>query len=177
MRIITGKFKKSNLYAVPGFTTRPTTDFSREVIFSVLGDVDNFVVLDLFAGSGALGLEALSRNADFIDFVEFSEKAIRTIFRNIEKLRCIENCRIHRRKVSAFLTKCEQKYDLILMDPPYSKNLVNKTISSIFSGGLLKPEGKIVIEHASLENLDSEWEKFIYYQKKYGKTTITVLVF
>ena len=88
MRIITGKFKKANLFTVPGKTARPTTDYIKEVIFSVISSCNGKNVLDLYAGSGSLGFEALSRNADFVDFVDFSDKSIKTMKRNIEKLKC-----------------------------------------------------------------------------------------
>ena len=177
MRIIAGKFKKANLFSVPGNTARPTTDYIREVIFSVLGDISSLTVLDLYAGSGSLGLEALSRGAEFTYFIEFSERSIRTIIRNIEKLRCTENCKINRKKVSAFLKICPKQFDLILMDPPYDKNLVNKTINLIMEYELLKPKGRIVIEHSVHEKLEEQWSKYISYDKNTGKTELTVLTF
>lgn len=177
MRIIAGKFKKANLYSVPGNTARPTTDYTREVIFSVLGDIANLTVLDLYAGTGSLGLEALSRNAEFADFVEFSEKSIRTIIRNIEKLRCSEDCKIYRKKVSAFLKTCPKKFNLILMDPPYDKNLINKTIDLILEYELLQPYGRIVIEYSFREELDEKWSRYISYDKNTGKSKLTVLTF
>ncbi len=86
MRIITGKFKKANLFAVPGNTARPTTDYIKEVIFSVIPSCEGKNVLDIYAGSGSLGFETLSRNALFVDFVDFSDKSIKTMKRNIVKL-------------------------------------------------------------------------------------------
>ena len=177
MRIIAGKFKKSNLFSVPGNTARPTTDFTREVIFSVLGDISDQTVLDLYAGSGSLGLEALSRGASFTDFIEFSEKSIRTILRNIEKLNCSEDCKIHRKKVSPYLKTCPKKFDLILMDPPYDKNLVNKTLELCHEFELLHPKGNIVIEHSVFEKLEDKWTDYISYHKKIGKSKLTVLTF
>lgn len=175
MRIIAGKFKKSNLSSVPGMTARPTTDYLRELVFSILGDVENCEFLDLFAGSGAVGLEALSRGADFVDFVDFSEKSIKTMIQNIQKLKCSENCRIHRKKVSAFLRSCDKKFDLIFLDPPYEKDLVNKTIEAIFEMKLLKPEGMIIVEHSQQEKLAEKWNDRLITQRIGGKTQITIL--
>lgn len=175
MRIIAGKYKKSNLFPVPGNTTRPTTDYLREVVFSILGNVEDWEVLDLYAGSGAVGLEALSRGAGFVDFVDFSQNSIKTMIRNIEKLKCKETCRIHRKKVSAFLRVCDKKFDLIFLDPPYEKDLVNKTLELIFEFSLLKPEGMIIVEHSRLEKPEAKWQERISSERSAGKTFLTIL--
>ncbi len=175
MRIITGKFKKANLFAVPGKTARPTTDYIKEVIYSVISSCSGKSVLDLYAGSGSLGFEALSRNAEFVDFVDFSDKSIKTMKRNIEKLKCTLQCKIHRKKVSAFLNSCEKKFDLIFLDPPYNKDLVNKTIEKIIENELLTKNGHVVIEHSPRENLLEKWEVITIYHKNYGSSDVTVL--
>ena len=175
MRIIAGKYKKSNLFTVPGSTTRPTTDYFREVVFSIIGDVNNLDILDLYAGSGSVGFEALSRGAGFIDFVDFSQKSIKTLIRNIEKFKCSTECRIHRKKVSAFLKVCDKKFDVIFLDPPYNKNLVNKTIELIVEFSLLKPDGIIIIEHSQDEKPDRKWQDKIIKERSGGKTFITIM--
>lgn len=98
MRIITGIYKGRKLSPVPGKTTRPTTSFNREVIFSVQQDYTGGYVLDLFAGTGSLGLEALSRGAVWVDFVEFAPAAIATLLANISHLGCGESCHLWRKK-------------------------------------------------------------------------------
>jgi len=175
MRIITGKFKKANLFAVPGKTARPTTDYIKEVIFSVITSISGKSVLDLYAGSGSLGFEALSRKADFVDFVDFSDKSIKTMKRNIEKLRCTSDCKIHRKKVSAFLNSYENKFDLIFMDPPYNKNLVNSTLEKVISNNLLNENGQIIVEHSPRELIDDKWGKMIVFSKDYGSSVVTIL--
>lgn len=175
MRIITGKFKKANLFAVPGRTARPTTDYIKEVIFSVISSVSDKKVLDLYAGSGSLGFEALSRDADFVDFVDFSDKSIKTMKKNIEKLRCTTDCKIHRKKVSAFLNSCENRFDLIFMDPPYNKALVNSTLEKIVSNDLLKENGQIIVEHSPRELIDDKWQAMEVFSKDYGSSVVTVL--
>lgn len=175
MRIITGKFKKANLFAVPGNTARPTTDYIKEVIFSIISSCAGKNVLDIYAGSGSLGFEAISRNALFVDFVDFSDKSIKTMKRNIEKLSCSSECKIHRKKVSAFLNSCDKKFDLIFMDPPYNKDLVNPTIERVVENDLLTESGIIVIEHSPREKLLEEWDTLVTYHKNYGSSVITVL--
>jgi len=175
MRIIAGRFKRSNIFPVPGQSTRPTTDYFREVVFSIIGNVEDMEILDLYAGSGSVGLEALSRGAGFIDFVDFSQKSIKTMIRNIEKLKCTTECRIHRKKVSAFLKVCTKKFDIIFLDPPYNKALVNKTIGLIFEFSLLKSEGMIIVEHSKEEKPDEKWSDRIIKERSGGKTMITIL--
>lgn len=175
MRIITGKFKKANLFAVPGKTARPTTDYIKEVIFSVISSSAGKNVLDLYAGSGSLGFEALSREANFIDFVDFSNKSIKTMKRNIEKLKCTLDCKIHRKKVSAFVNSCEKKFELIFMDPPYNKDMVNRTIEKIVDNGILTENGQIVIEHSPREMLHKKWDVMTVFNKNYGSSVVTVL--
>ncbi|MCF7859290.1 MAG: 16S rRNA (guanine(966)-N(2))-methyltransferase RsmD [Candidatus Cloacimonetes bacterium] len=175
MRIITGKFKKANIFTVPGNTARPTTDYIKEVIFSVISSCANQTVLDLYAGSGSLGFEAISRDAAFVDFIDFSDKSIKILKRNIEKLKCTTACRIHRKKVNAYLNSCEKTFDLIFMDPPYNKNLVNITVEKIFDNSVLSNSGRLVIEHSPREELSTKWRKMITFQKNYGDSVVTVL--
>lgn len=177
MRVIAGKFKKSNLVTVKGNRTRPTTDYVKEVIYSILPDCEDFKVLDLFAGSGGLGLEALSRGASYIDFVDASEKAIKVLYRNVNKLNCNDNVKIHKKKVSRFIKKCEKKFDLILIDPPYDKDLVNPTIEIIRESNILKDRSILMIEHSPEESISADWLGQIEFQKTYGQTEITLLKF
>ncbi|OQX70656.1 MAG: 16S rRNA (guanine(966)-N(2))-methyltransferase RsmD [Candidatus Cloacimonas sp. 4484_275] len=174
MRIIAGKYKKSNLFTVPGFTSRPTTDFLREVIFSVVFDWEDKTVLDLFAGSGSLGFEAISRGANSVDFVDASEKAIKTILKNKHKLGC-ENCRIHKKRVNSFLRKCETKFDMIFLDPPYEKNLVNDTLNIIFENRLLRTGGIIIAEHSVYEKIDEKFREKIQNEKTTKHSAVTFL--
>jgi len=170
VRIITGRFKGANLMSVEGKTTRPTTSFHREVIFSMYQDYEGKRVLDLYAGTGGLGLEALSRGAAWVDFVEFASSAIAVLLKNIQKLRCADECHIHRRKVEAFLKTTPEPYDLIFMDPPYAKDLVNPTLRQIFASGLLKPDGLVIVEHSSKEAIAEEFQEQLL-RHKHGKIT------
>jgi 16S rRNA (guanine966-N2)-methyltransferase len=175
MRIIAGKYKKHTLYSVPGITTRPTTDFLREVIFSVVQNFSGQRVLDLYAGTGALAFEALSRGANFADLVEMAIPALTTIARNMEYLRCSEFVHIHRQKVSVFLAKTDLKFDTIFIDPPYNKNLINPTLELIFSRQIILPDGYIVIEHSPAEPIEDEYNQYLIYTKKMKLSMVSIL--
>ncbi len=175
MRIITGKYKGRHLFTVSGDRVRPTTDFVKEVIFSVLDLYDDDIVLDLYAGSGALGLEALSRGTMQAIFVDSSQKSVQTIWKNIEKLGCRDTTQVHKKKATAFLDDTEEQYDLILIDPPYRKGLVQKTVMRIFDRNLLKPSGRVMIEHAFDEPIEEAWHQYRTYEKKMGDTVVTIL--
>ncbi len=175
MRVIAGKFKGMILVSVPGLTIRPSTDYTREVIFSILQDCEGMRVLDLFAGTGSLGLEALSRGAEWVDFVEFSNNAIAVVLQNIGKLRCADQCHVHKRRVESFLKEGVQSYDLIFLDPPYGKGLVNSTLTSIYDHGLLAGEGTIVVEHAPQEIIGDRFQNLIVRSRSTKTTTVTIL--
>lgn len=169
MRIISGKYKKRKLFTVEGRSTRPTTDYNREVLFSTYQEYEGKAVLDLFAGTGSFGLEALSRGATWVDFVEFASPAIATLIANIQHLGCGEDCHIYRKKVQAFLKDCPKKYDVIFMDPPYDKNLINPCLEAIFTTGILNEGGIIVVEHSAKEEIDPIYSDQVL-KHKAGKT-------
>jgi 16S rRNA (guanine966-N2)-methyltransferase len=175
MRIIAGKFKKAKLISVKSRNTRPTTDFLKEVIFSVLGDCEDKHALDLYAGSGSLGLEALSRGARTAVFVDMSENSIKAIRANLKKLNCEENCRIHKKKVAPYLKFESGNFDLIFIDPPYNKGLINPTVELIFANHLLTENGKIIIERSKKEILTAEWSCYKIFDKDYSDSAVTLL--
>src|SRR6185369_16193292 len=118
MRIVGGEHRGARIFAPKGRDTRPTSDRVREAAFNLIGPVDGAAVLDLFAGSGAMGLQALSRGATSATFVESDRDACRVIDRNIEKLR-VTGARVVQQEVLQALTMDRRTYDLILCDPPY----------------------------------------------------------
>jgi 16S rRNA (guanine966-N2)-methyltransferase len=117
MRIIAGTRKGHTIQAPPGRDTRPTSDRVRENVFNILGPIDDAVVLDLYAGSGAMGLEALSRGAAQAVFVERDPEALRAIEKNLDKLRLRGT--VLRQDAVAVLAGENRKYDLVFVDPPY----------------------------------------------------------
>jgi 16S rRNA (guanine(966)-N(2))-methyltransferase RsmD len=186
MRIISGIHKGKKIYSVEGMTSRPTTDFIREMIFSTLYslDADYSNTLDLFAGSGAMGFEALSRGAEQVTFVEGSNKAVSTIIANIELLQCKDKCRVVRKKVESFLCShleaCEvrgerQNFTLVFADPPYNKGLVNSTLKMIIESSVLAQDGLIVFEHSKDEPISFDFRKYLIKEKQSGPTVVSFM--
>lgn len=177
MRIISGKFRGYNLYTLSGNRTRPTMGYTRESMFSAIHDCEGLTVLDLFSGSGAIAFEAISRGAKSATLVEFSAKAISVIKKNIEKLECTNQINIKRKMVDSFLKKCEDKFDLIFLDPPYDKNLVNETIKQIIESKVAKKGTKILIEHSKFEDLACEFDEMCLYSRKYRNSQLSILIY
>src|SRR5207253_2502228 len=148
MRIIAGEHKGARIFAPKGFDTRPTSDRVREAAFNLIGPVDGATVLDLYAGSGAMGLEALSRGAESAVFVESDVDACSAIRRNLEKLR-LQGAELACRDVLRFLAKERRRFDLILVDPPYE--LVESVAMrlALYLPPLLAENGLVVLESSS----------------------------
>jgi 16S rRNA (guanine966-N2)-methyltransferase len=148
MRIIAGEHKGSRIFAPPGRDTRPTSDRAREAAFNLIGPVDGATVLDLFAGSGAMGLEALSRGAASAVFVEEDRSACRTIDRNLDKLRLTGATVIQRDATQALAAEAAagRRYDLVLVDPPYEMFSSLQNALSRYLPSVLAEDGLVVVE-------------------------------
>lgn len=174
MRIISGKARGSKLFSPEGDDTRPTLDRVREAIFSMIqGYIPEARVLDLFAGSGAMGLEALSRGAEFSDFVDISPSACTVVKKNIEKTR-LDSCRVHTCSYKDFLGKCTESYDVIFLDPPYSAGYYAEALSAISARSLLSEGGIIVVECSDGDDLVTDGFE-VYRKRTYGKVAVYVL--
>ncbi len=175
MRIITGKYKGRNLYSVSGKSTRPTSSYHRAMIFNVYGDFEGKRVLDLFSGTGSLALEALSRGAVWADMVEFAAPAVATILKNVEMLGCGESCHVWRKRVESFLKKTQERWDLIFVDPPYNKGLLNPSLDLIFERDLLEPGGVVIAEHSPQEQVSEKYAAQIISHKAGRAVCVSVL--
>lgn len=181
MRIITGTAKGTILKAPLGNSTRPTADRVKEAVFSMLQfDIENRTVLDLFAGSGQMGLEALSRGAKEATFVDKSKDAIAIIKENAKKANLNENAYIFQNDFLEFLNKnIGKSYDLIFLDPPYALNMYKPAIKLLYENSYIKSSTLIICESDFKELFENDLEleaKFsIIKQSKYSKTIITVL--
>ena len=151
LRVVAGAHKGRPLKAPPGRSTRPTADRVREALFSILGPIEDATVLDLFAGSGAMGLEALSRGAAHATFVESDREACRTINRNLDKLALDGATVLCQDALTALRAdaRAGTRYDLVLVDPPYRRfsSLQNPLIEHL--PGILAPEGLLLVETAA----------------------------
>ncbi len=172
LRIIGGFHKSRKIKEVNSELTRPTTDRNKEAIFNILGQYfDGGVMLDLFAGSGALGIEAISRGIDEVDFIESNSLAIKTIKDNLNTLKIIENVFVIKQDVFDYLNTTTKNYDLIIADPPYTLNQYDKLLELIVSRQLLNNDGIIVFEaNKNTELLEGKRNIIKYKEKVFGNT-------
>jgi 16S rRNA (guanine966-N2)-methyltransferase len=170
MRVVAGRFKGRTLHAPKGKGTRPTSDKVRGAIFNVLGDLDGLRVLDLYAGSGALGIEALSRGAATAVFVDSDRAAIAAIERNADPLEA--DHRIAARDVLRFLESETGQFDLVFADPPYSSApRLGEALSRLLPR-LLSQKAVIVTESDKRAPLDLDFP--LDFERDYGDTRIRV---
>lgn len=178
MRIIAGKAGRTAI-KVPSAVARPTTDFVRQAVFSILGErVENARVLDLFAGSGALGLEALSRAAASCTFVDDSRHAISTIAENLKKARLDGGITV-RADVPSFLKRDAGSYDLIFIDPPYWKYHGDKDhVSELLASPLLTPrlnaDAWLIVEISSRQTSPDTQNFILVARREYGSSAILI---
>ncbi len=156
MRVISGVRKGFRLESVKGAGVRPTADGTKELIFNVLPGVSGSWVLDLYAGTGSLGIEALSRGAAKAIFVEKQRKVEQVLRRNLQKTGLADQAEVFCAQVAKTLARLAGgggKFDLILADPPYLQGLAAETLRLVVHSGVLSPEGWVVLEHSSREEL------------------------
>jgi 16S rRNA (guanine966-N2)-methyltransferase len=175
MRVIAGSAKGTQLQPVPGVGTRPITDRVKEAVFDILGmDVIDARLLDLFAGTGSVGIEALSRGAARAVFVEKQAKAVATIRDNLSRTRLQANARVVKADVFKFLTGDPEPFDLVFIAPPQYQNLWSKTLRTLAEHpGWLKPDGLAIVQI-----FPKEWEPLtltnleLTEKRQYGSTLI-----
>lgn len=179
MRIIGGEYRSRLIEMPKDVAIRPTQDRVREAIFNILGDVSDKKILDLFAGSGAFGLEAISRGASRATFVDVNSKCTKVVEANIESLN-IEEYRydIIRGNVFAVLPRLEKEsevFDIVFLDPPYHKDLARKCLICLDYYDILAPNALIVVEHFKKDSLETDLEVLeLEKEKIYGDTVITI---
>jgi len=163
MRIISGEFK-SRLINVPASEfIRPMTDRVRETLFNLLNnkiDFEDIKVLDLYSGSGALGLECLSRGASQVHFVEKNFSIYNNLIKNINSLGVTDRCKVHKMETLKFINSfTEREFDLILADPPFFKDDIYNVVESVLSNKYLNSEGMIILER-SIQTKQKDIEHF-----------------
>jgi 16S rRNA (guanine966-N2)-methyltransferase len=173
MRIIAGSHKGHTIHAPRGRDTRPTSDRVRENVFNIVGPLDGAAVLDLYAGSGAMGLEALSRGAARAVFVERDADAVRAIERNLDKLR-LAGTILRQEAVTALAAEAgsHRKYDLVLVDPPYDMYPDVQPQLARYLPSLLAPDGLLVVETDA--RVEPDLPLRLRTTRKYGQARITI---
>lgn len=174
MRVITGTARGRRLETLDGTDVRPTTDRVKEAIFSSIQfDIEGRRILDLFAGSGQLGIEALSRGANSCTFVDINPESIAVAQRNV-KTTGFEDISVFARKdYFSFIASCSDKFGIAFLDPPYRDNMLEKALNSVT--GVMEEYGIIICEHPTDIILPSEVNGFSVAKKlKYGKIAVSI---
>ena len=176
MRVITGKARGVQLKTPEGMLTRPTADRVKEALFSIINfDIPGASVLDLFGGTGQLGIEALSRGAARCTFVDAREEACRLIRENLKRTKLSQAGTVVRSDYMDYLNRCRERYSIILLDPPYAEVFLENAIKRITEIDILQTDGIIVAERPVGKDLP--WT-FAGYQRskdhKYGKTLLMI---
>jgi 16S rRNA (guanine966-N2)-methyltransferase len=176
MRVISGTYKGRNLRSVRDPRIRPATDRVKESIFNILQNrfnVRGARVLDLFAGSGNLGFEALSRGAVEVVFVDEWQTAARIIEQNIKLLQCGDRCEVIKADVFGFLRHADGCYDLIFVDPPYRLNGAPELPHRIFERGLLSSNGFLIMEHSVHTRITPSESLQLVLEREFGGTKVS----
>ena len=178
MRIVSGKYKGRAINPPRNLRARPTTDFAKENLFNVLGNLVDFEqcdVLDLFAGTGQLGIEALSRGAAHCTFVDKGREPIAVIRENLKKTRLEERATVVQADYSSWLKTCRQQYDLILLDPPYAEVFLETALKIVSEIDILTNSGIIVCERPFDKTLLEHIPGLVRYRDyRYGKAAVTI---
>ena len=176
MRVISGSARGRRLKELPGMDTRPTTDQVKESIFNIIQfDIEGRKVLDLFAGTGQMGIEALSRGAAHATFVDVAPAAAKIVRENVELTRFTDVSRVMQTDWRAFLSSCREKFDVIFLDPPYHTDMLENAMQTIAAIDILSEHGIMICESPLdkvLPELAAPYEKGKEY--RYGKIKVTL---
>ena len=176
MRVITGKARGVALKTPEGMHTRPTADRVKEALFSIIQfDIPGAKVLDLFGGTGQLGIEALSRDAKSCVFVDEREDACKLIKENLRRTKLEQSAKVVRSDYLSFLNQCRDKFDIILLDPPYAEVFLENSLKRITEIDILQSGGIIVTERPVGKDLTWDFPGYTRSKDyKYGKTLLTL---
>ena len=177
MRVIAGKAKGHQLKVPKGTNTRPATDLVRGAIFSILETIasDWTQVLDLFSGSGALGIEALSRGAGWVDFVEREPRCCDIIRQNLEKTKLAAQAHIYCCSVAKALSFLNKEYSIILMDPPYSNSSIGNVVTQLAISKLVGTNSVVVVTHSPRLSLEPTYPPLnLIKERRHGDSCIAL---
>ena len=176
MRVITGKARGVALKTPEGLTTRPTADRVKEALFSIINfDIPDAEVLDLFGGTGQLGIEALSRGAKRAVFVDAGDAACKLIKENLRRTKLEGQGSVVRSDYLQYLSRCREKFSIVFLDPPYAEEFLENSLKKLSEIDILKSNGIIVCERPLGKELSWEIPGFTRSKDyKYGKTLLTL---
>lgn len=175
MRVISGSSRGKKLFSLEGTDTRPTTDRVKESIFNIISPyIYGSTVLDLFAGSGALGIEALSRGANLAVFCEKGRKAIEIIEKNLSATGLLDKAIIEKTDFFEYLSKSNCVFDIIFIDPPYASGFYDSALSVIAKRCLLSDDGIIITERSSDLCAPSGNDFELVTDRRYGNSTVSI---
>ena len=176
MRVITGKARGVQLKTPDGIQTRPTADRVKEALFSIINfEIPNAAVLDLFGGTGQLGIEALSRGAKSAVFVDAREEACKLIRENLKRTKLEQAGRVVQSDYLRYLDHCRERYSIIFLDPPYADGYLENAVTRITEIDILQSDGIMVTERPLGKELPWDLEGYTRSRDyKYGKTVLTI---
>lgn len=177
MRVISGNLRGTKLYSLEGLDTRPTLDRVKESLFNIINfDVKDSAFLDLFAGSGAIGIEAASRGAKKVVMCEKSRQAVNIINKNLEKTRLKEQVKLYNMDFEkCILNELDEKFDIIYLDPPYKTDYIYIALKLIMEKGLIDENTIIILETDIEQIVENQLEKLgltEFNSKKYGRASL-----
>jgi 16S rRNA (guanine(966)-N(2))-methyltransferase RsmD len=178
MRIIAGEYRGRTLTTVRDLSVRPTTDRAKQSIFDILTnriDFDGIEVLDLFAGSGSLGLEAISRGARQAIFVDRSPNSLQVLETNIAALGCDEKCSVYQADVFWFLKNTKRSFDIVFVDPPYRLENIADLPGALYASPVLREGTYVVMEHSKESPVQPSEAMYEITRKPFGQTTLLLL--
>ena len=176
MRVITGKARGIQLKTPDGMLTRPTADRVKEALFSIINfDIPGAKVLDLFGGTGQLGIEALSRGAESAVFVDSREESCKLIRENLRRTKLEQNAKVIRSDYLDYLNRCRESYNIIILDPPYAEVYLENALKRITEIDILQSDGIIITERPLGKELPWDFEGYTRSKDyKYGKILLTI---
>ncbi len=178
MRIIAGTYRGRTLLTMPDLSIRPTTDRVKQTVFDILSnriDLNGIDVLDLFSGSGSLGLEAVSRGAASVTFIEKSPKSLAILQKNVDNLGCGDRCTWYQADVFWYLKNAHRPYDLVFADPPYKLESIGALPKAIFQSGVLRNGTYVFMEHSRESAIDLDETMYDILKKPFGQTIVLIL--
>jgi 16S rRNA (guanine(966)-N(2))-methyltransferase RsmD len=178
MRIIAGEFRGRPLASARDHSIRPTTDRAKQTIFDILSnrlELEGLLVLDLFAGTGSLGLEALSRGARHVVFVEKNKSSLTILEKNIRSVHCEGRSTIHCADVFWFLKHTAQSFDLIFADPPYKLPAIGELPNAIYASPVSREGSYVILEHSKESPMALSESMYEITTRPFGQTTVLIL--